>query len=78
MGEQDYIPEPGEPISPGALRTIANWLDTYDRLALTYFSILEEVRVVTTEQLEGARETVNAKTIQNDLRRWADEMEKVK
>ena len=71
----DYIPGPDEPLTPGALRTIANWLDTYDQMAERYWQILEANGIGDPEQLAAAREATARKDMQNDLRRWANEMD---
>lgn len=60
-------------LTPDSLREIADWFDTYDRLAEVYFDLLD--------QLGGYKPTAEARMIcdsteiQDDLRRWATEME---
>lgn len=78
--DEDAI-EPGGPITADKLRTIANWLDTYDKLAITFFDLLGDLTIkghipeMELKALEDAREVAEGKSIQNDLRRWADELE---
>lgn len=54
------------------LREIANWLDTYDRLAEQYLDLLEGAGFPGTGE---ALIAVQGKEVQDDLRRWADEVD---
>ena len=65
----------GGPMTAEKLREIANWLDLYDRIAARYLDILGDEGVVDPESLERARDVVASDEIQQDLRRWADELE---
>ena len=58
-----------------ALRETADWLDTYDELALTHFALLEEIGIYTTEELASVRAAASGKEQQDDLRRWAAELD---
>ena len=71
----DYIPQPGEPLTPGALRTVASWLDLYDEMAGRYCDLLEAAGLEDPERLQRVRAATSSTEMQDDLRRWADEME---
>lgn len=73
--DDDYIPEWGDPISPGALRTIASWLDTYDAMARQYLLLVRDLGFITAEELDGALLATQSNEVQDDLRRWANDME---
>ena len=63
----------GNAMRPVFLRTIADWLDTYDKLA-DY--VIASGRVVgNSDQLQAARNAVAGKAVQEDLRAWADALE---
>jgi hypothetical protein len=62
-------------LSPAALRDIADWLDTYDRLAAAHFDLLERLEEADAETLAPARVVAAGEEVQADLRRWADDME---
>jgi hypothetical protein len=51
------------------LRAIADWFDTYDKMAKQYFTILENNGRTGTEK---AREACDSDEIQAELRYWAD------
>lgn len=74
--DEDYIPEPGEPISPGALRTVAAWLDTYDGMASAFFLQSRALGLLSPESVDRAIYIVSSDKVQSDLRRWADDLER--
>lgn len=55
------------------LRTIADWLDTYDLLAQAHIDLLEAIG--TTHDLTAASAVAASKEVQADLRRWADDLD---
>lgn len=67
----DYEGPAGGEMTGEKLRSIASWLDTYD-------AIVEQV-IITVEggiDLDGKKLTaVRGKDVQDDLRRWADELD---
>ena len=66
------------PMTPENLRLIANWLDTYDKLAIQHFDLLStnpEALNTTQEQIDKARESTGGTEVQEDLRAWADKLE---
>ena len=64
-----------EALTPVALRQIADWLDTYDRMATQYIEFCRLWRLGTPKVLDAALAIVDGDTMQRDLRRWADEMD---
>lgn len=58
-----------------ALRETADWLDTYDQLALTHFALLESLGCSTPEELASVRAAASGTEQQDDLRRWAAELD---
>ncbi len=54
------------------LRTLASWLDTYDRMAAVFWDLCEKLEVRPPEELQKAREVSAGKEVQVDLRAWAD------
>lgn len=62
-------------LTPDNLRIIADWLDTYDKMAILYLDTDEAKRSYTPEQREKALATCAGKQIQDDLRRWADDID---
>lgn len=69
----------GGPMTPGKLRSIADWLDTYDGLANVLLDLIRLRRIDVSEKVRGtvyaATAVASGKEVQADLRRWADEME---
>lgn len=61
-------------MTPTALRNIADWLDTYDDLAAAYFDLLVDTGTPA-DDLVRVRAATSGKEVQDDLRRWADELE---
>ncbi len=63
------------------LRDIADWLDTYDELAQAHILLVEALKTrgffkhVTVDDAAGALEEAAGKAVQNDLRRWADDID---
>lgn len=64
---------PGGEMTPGKLRSIAKWFDTYDQVYATAAQALGEKY----EQPNTAKAVaaIGGDSIQLDLRRWADELE---
>lgn len=62
-------------LSPEALRSIADWLDTYDKLAVRYFSLKEVQSQYSPNQIVAALAACAGKSIQNDLRNWAAQLQ---
>ncbi len=62
-----------EDMTPGRLREIADWLDTLDRACQVLLSLMPLGQ--RDSVWDKAMNTVKGKEIQDDLRRWADEME---
>lgn len=58
-------------LTPEALLSIAGWLDTYDRLAISYFDALERGGHDVSDEV---RQAAAGKEVQDDLRRWATEI----
>lgn len=56
---------------PEAFRMIAEWLDLYDKTLEDMVIMLE----LSDDNIKEALETLRGKSIQNDLRRWANEIE---
>ena len=71
----DYTDDDPKNLNPTSLRNIANWFETYDKLAAYYFDLVVEIGCCTEAEVAGARAACKGDTIQRDLRRWADEME---
>lgn len=69
--EDPYI-EPGGPLTGDALRVVANWLDTYNSLAQSYFTMLEKLYGW---DVADVRAISASDEIQIDLRRWAEELD---
>jgi hypothetical protein len=71
----EFAPLP-EGMTAEKLRTIAGWLDTYDRLAARYVDLIEVLveKGLTTvnADYEAALRVAAGKEVQDDLRRWAD------
>jgi hypothetical protein len=64
-----------EGMTPAKLRLIADWFDTYDRLALAHFDLLQNLGVWEEAELEPVRQVTRGTEIQNDLRAWANALE---
>lgn len=57
------------------LRLIADWLDTYDQLAIAFYDMVDEQGLAAPARLEACRYASGGTEIQDDLRRWAAEMD---
>lgn len=57
------------------LRAVADWLDIYDRMGESYLYHIEHSGWSSTEDLAEVRLTISSKEVQEDLLRWADEIE---
>lgn len=57
------------------LRNIADWLDTYDAVALSYFDLHEMFLETPAEELVEVRAAAAGTEVQDDLRRWADQID---
>lgn len=69
------VVKPGGPLCGDALRETADWLDTYDELAQSYFDLLERLGLRSAGELATVRGAASGTEQQNDLRRWADELD---
>ena len=73
------IVEPAKPEKPvtvaDAMRAIADWLDTYDRMAELFVQMRSSKYPVSEETQTKALEAVRGKDVQKDLRDWADILE---
>lgn len=74
-GEEHPTVKAGGPLCGAALRETADWLDTYDDLAASYFDLLEQLGRATPDELASVRAAAAGKEQQADLRRWADELD---
>lgn len=61
------------------LRDIAAWLDTYDKLGEAYVRLTQALNIYigddNADAIEEILEIIRGKGIQDDLRRWADEID---
>jgi len=58
------------------LRDVADWLDTCDKVLLAYISLVREfLPNVRTEGIQAMIADIEGKGVQEDLRRWADEID---
>lgn len=73
----DPVDDQKDPITPAGLRLAADWLDIYDKMALAYLNTAEAKLHYNAVTREKALHAVAGKSIQRDLRRWADEMQEV-
>lgn len=64
----------GEPMTPAALRNIADWLDEYDDMAEEFWDFLQLMEIGTPEKLARVRAATRGTEVQDDLRRWADDL----
>lgn len=71
--DADLPDSSGNVMRPVFLRAIADWLDTYDKLAASMLSIGWVVG--DSDHLQKARDAVSGSIIQDDLRSWADALE---
>ncbi len=62
-----------EGLTPTVLRQLASWFDTYDRMAESYIAMTRDL--VSAERVEELLKIVRGKGVQDDLRRWADDIE---
>jgi hypothetical protein len=60
--------QPGGPMTGAKLRLIAAWLDTYDNMAQEYLRASGVSEAI-------VESTVRGTEVQDDLRRWADELD---
>lgn len=59
------------------LRDIAEWLDLYDRLAVSYIKFIESIgRTPASANVEAALDVVRGESAQSDLRAWADAIDR--
>lgn len=72
MAEDSRVPEG---MTPEALRTIADWLDTYDRMGEAFADACERSGIGTPKTVIAVRAAVTGTEVQDDLRRWADELD---
>lgn len=63
-------------LTPEKLRTVAKWLDVYESIVQAHVKLLDALdRVPVGTDPAKVLEITGDKTAQNDLRRWADEIE---
>lgn len=64
-----------EGMTPDKLRTLASWFDTYDRLAVVHFTMCINLKLMPPEDYIAVQKIVRGSGVQEDLRRWASEIE---
>lgn len=65
-----------EGMTPEKLRTIADWLDTYDHMAEKYITAaMMSALPLEADRAERVREVVRSSEIQDELRQWANAIE---
>jgi hypothetical protein len=67
--------ESPRPMTGDALREIAAWFDTYDAMAESFLNLLVQSGRAEEAETVGARHAAAGKEVQDDLRRWAAEVD---
>jgi hypothetical protein len=57
------------------LREIAAWMDVHDTIARAYIDLAFGLGMGQHSELAAAMDTLSGTEVQDDLRRWADEMD---
>ncbi len=73
MPDADYVLPEG--MTAEKLRTLAGWLDTYDRMAEVFWDLCERSSVRPPEELVKAREVTAGKEVQADLLAWSRDLD---
>lgn len=73
--EMRFPPHVPKGMTPEKLRTLADWLDIYDRMGQVFVDAVERGGDVIPDEVAEARGIVGGTEVQDDLRRWADEIE---
>lgn len=70
-------PDKSMELNPESLRHIVDWLDIYDEMASQYYTLLVMIGIHTDDDpyIIACRKSAASSDIQDDIRRWADEME---
>lgn len=58
------------------LRAIAHWLDLHDQVAERFLLLVADLPGYRDHDVAGAIAAVRGTEVQDDLRRWADEIER--
>ena len=56
------------------LNLLADWIDTYDKLALHYIDIVGPSKTHSQEDLDEIIQTIKGTQVQDELRQWAIEL----
>lgn len=71
----DQTENGSRPMTAANLREIAAWVDVLDKIARAYIDLTLSAGIEQRSELLAAMETVSGTEVQDDLRRWADEMD---